>query len=388
MYNSVQELHLGIDLALQQLNSNRKQVLKPEEKDWFLNTTMLQAINNHIDPNASLPSRGSDSDQRSMDYLNSLKTSYKYKQPVIYDKVANLSKVALPADYYRRLRINGGVSLNIKDTSPIIVDNESTKGRLFKAIVPFDLIETIDGTKPTIADYTSHTKILINDALTVFETKTKLSSTVFKDKYNFTNIKSEVARFMMIPTMLEELNAVDWLYVYWENYKGGHYKNSFVFVIDNEVFKAKTNSMINTDSDVTLSVGAAYNFNTSSKFKPVKGHIISGDYTKKVKCTIVESTDFDSINSNDFFNSSYHSLVSTIEGGEVIVAGSKDFRVTSIDMVYYRKPKLINYRTNQSCEIDADDFKVQLVSLTAQKIDAFLDDENYQKVLNENIMLL
>ena len=41
MYNTVKELHIALDERLQQLNSNRKLVLYPEQKDARLNEAVM-----------------------------------------------------------------------------------------------------------------------------------------------------------------------------------------------------------------------------------------------------------------------------------------------------------------------------------------------------------
>lgn len=375
MYNSVEELHIGVDLALQQLNSNRKQVVKREEKDWFLNATLLQVINNHIDPNSSLPDRGSDSGQRVVDYLNVLKVHYKHSPVIFHDSVNNTSRTALPADYYRKSRITSTALLNIKNTevNPNIEANSSTVGKLLTTAVSFDIA---NGTE---VEYRSQLKVTIgnNQVFTITSGE-------------FDNIQSVDAKFMMIATMLERLNSVKGLYVYWERYGDQFHGNSFVFVVDASLFNSGTVGAPSIPTDATnvsiiLVEGSKQNVETLAY---AEGDVIEGSGGKRVPCKVVESEEFDSINDNAFFDSSYIKPNCVIENGYVVVANSNDFKVIDIDMVYYRRPKLINYKTGQSCEIVADDFKVQLVNLTAQKINAFIDEGNYQKMLSENLLLL
>lgn len=377
MYNSVAELHIGLDLALQQLNSNRKQTVKPEEKDWFLNDTLLQVLNNHIDPNAMLPGRNSDSDQRVVDYLHPLKTSFKYKPPVFIDETTNISHVQLPADYYRKSRVNAEVCLNRRK-----VDNGYTVGdndRLFMAVVPFESMTNV------IDDYTAGCLITVGDRTLFDGTSVETVAGGQVPKYNFDNILGIESKFMVIPTILEACNDKRWVNVYWESYNGSFYKNSFIFVVDNRAFLEDEYAPFGTNSTVDIDMGSV---SISKNFSALMCRSVVSEPSKNVQTRIVESAEFDAINNNVFFDSSFHSLASVVEGGKILVKGSKDFSVVGINLVYYRRPKLINYRTNQNCEITADDFILQLVNLTAQKINAFLNGENYNQMVKENILLM
>lgn len=393
MYNSVEELHIGVDLALQNLNSNRKQVVKPEEKDWFLNTTLLQVINNHIDPNSALPERGSDSGQRVVDYLNVLKVHYKVKPVIFYDEVKGLFTTPLPADYYRKSRISATAHLNIKETddNPKI-DKGDDGNRLLKSVISFNDLavdQSNGGANVPIAEYISKSKITVtsgtNGEGVIFNADDKSETNVTEARYNFDNIVSLGSKFMMIATILEACNAYNWVSVYWESFKGEYHSNSFIFVIDPEAHLQSTGQVITEINAVKYEINSTV---YSKALKYVAGSIITGSGGKSVSCRIVESEEFKDMNDNEFLGSSYLKLNSIIENGEIVIAGSKDLKIIDVDMTYYRRPRLINYKTGQNCEIPADDFKVQLVNLTAQKINAFLEEGNYQKMLNENMLLL
>ena len=46
-----------------------------------------------------------------------------------------------------------------------------------------------------------------------------------------------------------------------------------------------------------------------------------------------------------------------------------------------------NIDTPLSIKIDSDDFKLELVSKAVQKISARIEDPNYSKIINENLLL-
>ena len=378
MYNTTKELHIGLDLALQQLNSNRKQVVKPEEKDWFLNDTMLQVMNNHIDPNPIVPGRDSDSDQRAVDYLQSLKCDVKYKLPVTINRETGLYSIPLPADYYRKSRISTGVCL---DRRKVVNGCASIpNNRTYQAIVPF-----VPRAAVNLSEYIENLNIVVANKV-VFNAAAKRLNDTSASKYSFVNIRThEAVTMMMVPSILESVNDHNWISAYWENYNGVNYPQSFVFIVDVEAYLYKYGSSIIQQAVAVLTAGS-HILSVNLAYEVMD--IMSGKHTKIVPVRIIESAKFDNVNNNSFFDSSYHSVAGVIEQGKVKVAPSNDFEIVSIQMTYYRKPKLINHLTGQNCEIGADDFKAQLVSQTAQKINAFLNGENYNQMTKENLMML
>lgn len=379
MYNSVAELHIGVDLALQKINSNRNQAVKPEEKDWFLNSVMFQMINNHIDPNATLPLRGADSEQRSMDYLNVLKRTRNYSE-VFEGSDKTSFKVPLPPDYYRKSRIKSGIGFTDEG-------NRSTVSgyKFYMAVLPFAVASTTAGGSTDIdIEHYIDTQTLTIGGNVVWDSAKTFDYNA-KARYDFSNIRSEAARFMMISTMLEVLNDVDYLDVYWERYGSIYHPNSFVFIINTGVYSSSTNSTIGDNTSLVQTLDSRV---ISISFDPIEGDIVTGNIHKQVPTSVIKSEEFESLNDNPFFKSSALNVNAVIEDGFIKLRSSDDFYIPAVELVYYRRPRLINYSTGQNCEIASDDFKVQLVNITAQKISAIVGDESYQAVLNENLMLL
>lgn len=380
MYNTVSELHIGLDLALQQLNSNRKQVLKPEEKDWFLNDTILQVINNHIDPNGVVPGRDSDSDQRVVDYLNVIKCSLKHRLPVEYNSEEGTYCINLPADYYRKSRISVDACLERRkvDNGYALVAND----RLYIAEVPFP--HSAD--KAAIANLANYIDLMtITIANRVVFNAAELVYTGGVRKYDFSNIRSADAIFMMLPTIIESCNENPWLSCYWESYGGINKKGHFIFVIDRVAYFNHYNAVMPINSTCVVATGA---YSKSFAFSLKDTITVTGQPTKRIPARVVPSADLDNIQNNVFFDSSYLSVACVIEGGQIKAQGRPIFGIVNINLDYYRRPKLINYRTGQNCEIIADDFRVQLLNQTAQKINAFLDGETYNQMVKENLMML
>ena len=376
MYNTVQELHIGIDLALQQLNSNRKQVVKPEEKDWFLNDTLLQVMNNHIDPSPVIPGRDSDSDQRAVDYLHPLKCDFKYIPPVVYSNNDNIYSISLPSDYYRKSRISAACCTERRKVAYSY--RTLANDRLLKAVIPFIPRTEVDLTYYTQGlGFSCAGRPLFNAAKTLANDTAK--------KYDFSNVKTHSALFMMIPSIIEAINETSWASAYWEYYKGNHYPNSFVIIVDTEAYYNANGSFIIQDVHTILTANS-HVIDVKMEYENLT--IVDGGFSKIVPVRIVESAKFDQVNNNVFFDSSYHCIDGVIENGQIKLKGARDILISEINMTYYRKPKLINHKTGQSCEIIAEDFKVQLVNQTAQKINAFLNGENYGQMTKENMMLL
>ena len=73
MYNTAKELHIGIDLGLQGINSNRKGDIQSPEKDWFLNNVMIQEINRKLNPKSNFKGEGFEDTFKRIDDLESIK---------------------------------------------------------------------------------------------------------------------------------------------------------------------------------------------------------------------------------------------------------------------------------------------------------------------------
>ena len=374
MYNSVAELHIGVDIALQQLNSNRKEVIKPEEKDWLLNETMLQLINNHIDPSGVIPSRTSDSDQRAVDYLQVLKTSCKVKPVVFKGDEPNCVEIDIPADYYRKNRIFAFVSAVSKRAvnNWAIVNNSVIK----VASCAFAVNSQI-----TPAHLIDSTVISVDNRVVFDSALTKNGARVF----DFSNIKSIDSKFMMIATIKEVINSLSWVSCYWEYYRNEYHPDSFVFVVDaNEYFKVNKVALSN-EANVSITIGA---ITVTCQLQNVDKEIISSDSKRLSPCRVVTSSDKDSIQSNPFLNTAFISPICVFEDGSIKIYHDETFDIAGVNLVYYRRPRLINYKTGQNCEITNDDFKIQLVNFTAQKLDAYLKGENYGNLIRENMLIL
>lgn len=374
MYNSVAELHIGVDIALQQLNSNRKEVIKPEEKDWLLNETMLQLINNHIDPSGIIPSRTSDSDQRATDYLQGLKTSCKVKPVVFKGKEPNCVEIDIPANYYRKNRISAFVSAVGKRTvnNWSVVNNSKVK----VAVCAFAANSSI-----TVEQLIGGTVITVDNRI-VFDASASKSNVKL---FDFSNIRSMTSKFMMIATIKEVINSLSWVSCYWEYYNNQYIPDSFIFVVDADEYLRVNKVAISGSATVTVTIGEII---VSDELKNIDKEIITGNGNHLSPCRVVTSSDKDSINSNSFLNTSFISPICVFEGGSIRLYHDEIFDITGVDLVYYRRPRLINYKTGQNCEITNDDFKVQLVNFTAQKLDAYLKGENYGNIARENMLIL
>ena len=71
---TVKEMHIGIDVGIQKLNSNVFRNLEPQEKDWLLNEAVYKFINNRISNKTNAIQQGYQSIQKRYDDIESLLT--------------------------------------------------------------------------------------------------------------------------------------------------------------------------------------------------------------------------------------------------------------------------------------------------------------------------
>jgi len=338
MYNTVKEMHIALDMGLQQIDSNRKQSISPEHKDMALNYAVLQFIETRSNPKTNLKREGYEDTQKRYDDLRELKRSKLLSSYSIDRKVFSI----LPVDYYKRVSIGANIYYSKEN---LLIPN--SKETYYYSILPFPDDEGVN-------EFYSNFRISKNK----------------KDLFNINNFPnissfySADAKFMIINLVLEHLKDIE---VYWEKWNNVYKPNSFILV--NKEESANYRLSFHNMSETSKDHSTTYNTYPSKGGKLTPVNLFSSEH------------EFD-INTNPYYQKNKHLNPSAyIEDSRVVIYNGTNFVVTSVSFTYIKKPRLINLKANQTCELSVNR---EIIDLALQKLKAYIKDEGYQHIVNES----
>lgn len=340
---TIQEMHIGIDLHLQKVNSNYIDVLLPEEKDFFLNEEQIKFINTRISAISNDKKKGLEFDQKRYDDLEKLKEPY--------------SATALIKD-------NRSGYINLPDNYLHLINDRTELDDLCNK--SFDDFEPQE----------------FNGNYFVFGIKKDTSLKGFKIHFNntlvfdlanypiYANISLEET-FSLINLVLYTI-GLDYT-IYWEYYNGVYYPNKFIV----EDLKGDIEKITITYPEPTPDVIEQINP------IPIDEEFYESEDVIEVPNRLTKTEDIYEVLRGAFTKTSKKSPVSEIIKGQLIVFHDRYFILTKINIDYIRKPQPVSLSLNQSCELDVN-IHQELVEETAKSIAAFIESRNYPQLNNEN----
>lgn len=346
MYSTVKEMHLAIDLGLQQINSNRKQSILPEWKDMALNYAVLQFIETRTNPKTNIKREGLEDTQKRYDDLRDLKRSF--VSPIYLHNNSLFS--ILPPDYLKY--ISFGVKVKYDKFNKInTIGSKDIHARILKF--------PDDTNNPAYNKFRIVRKDSDNNNTTLFH---------IDDYANISNLYGRESKFVIINLVLQELNLLDGYEVYWERWSTYYYKDSFIIITTKN-----NNHYINygdkkDDSWVSSDTYKLFRYNI---FKQ------EGKYSPANPVSSIHEF------SNNFYNNRNKHLNPDLflSDGNIYLKEGDNYVATELSMIYYKKPRLINIHTNTNCEIQVNR---EIVDLAIQRLKAYIKDEGYQHIVNEN----
>ena len=346
MYNTVKEMHIALDMGLQHIDSNRKQAISPEHKDMALNYAVLQFVETRSNPKTNIKREGYEDTQKRYDDLRELKRSVNINSTYNNGKVS----AVLPHDYYKLVSIGANVVYSKYDLPDPSIGPETTA---FILKFPDDSATGTVYNNFKITDSDGYTTITIFDIANYPKVSTFHSSD---------------AKFMIVNLVLEHINSGnDRFKVYWENWNDLYVPESFIFIGK----KNLTTYTLSYSLTTTTSEQKAYTY----KYYPSsEGTLTPVD--------LFSSEDEFNIMGNHYYQKNKHlNPAAYIERNKVVVYNGNNFVIPSISLVYLKKPRLINFKAGQSCEITVNR---EIIDLAIQKLKAYIKDEGYQHIVNES----
>ncbi len=346
------EFHISLDLQLQKINSNAYGNIRPEEKDWLLNESVLRFIKDRINPRSNTKQQGFADTIKRYDDLEDLITTeniplYKNDDDSLYG--------ILPYNYFHLLKDKTLVANDcqgLTNTTQVGVSTRVCVAQLKDAV-------NLYSTFKIELDNGSGYSTLID---------------VSQFPYLASGIPTLDAKFIIINFVLQQWNKIGngQFFVTWETYDNIYVPNSFIFVSYN---LPDLSVRITTD--------------TIDIFPFINENHIKYNYTitnvSLVPNRLVKTDECDDMLQHSFSTTIATSPLSKLESGRLIVYHKKKFIANSLTMDFIRKPRKIDINLNQGCELD-ESVHDEIVDITVQRIKAILESKNYQAIINENLL--
>jgi len=360
---NVLEMHIGLDILCQKLNSNVYRSLLPEEKDIILNKAQMRYLRMVTNPNSNQHKEGFEANTGRYDEIERLLT------PIVlpsfeYTKNRSLNTAVfsiLPSDYFRVTRIE---SLVIDLCGKDYVENTTlTNTTLTYSAIPltntsalftaFKIKLTIDGTEKTIfdkANYTSITTLSENEQKFIY---INYVLQVVKDYFRTNNPTYDI---------------------FWETWNGIYIPNNFIIVGDNlitlpkyTINETETTATVNTKVEKKVSNTAFATAGNSNPHRLTASDIIKDLLKTRFGTTIPTSP------------------LSEIENNLLISYHERKFIIGDILMQYIRKPRLIDISLNTNCELNVN-VHDKIVDLASRMIANYLNMGTQKQVMMEAML--
>ena len=348
---TAQEMHIGVNQWLQKINARETDSFEVPEIDWALSEECLRFIKQRVNPLSNTKRQGFQSTQKRYDDLQELITSAKL---LCYKKDDDTVFSFLPQDYFSL--INDRSAVKNLCNSPINSVQTSIEHKQV-CVVPFP---AISGTSPF---YTGLKFLRTDTGATLFDVANYVTTT--------NGIQNETEKFYIINLALEKMNKLSPdLEVRWENFDDVYYPNSFVFVVS--ILPSLTGVTVMPNNTIIPSVTKDY-----------LKYILPT--TKEVPNRLTKTEDLYVLLNSVYGTTIVSDPISSLSRGKINVHHRQKFILSFVKIDYIRKPRKIDLILNQSCELSSNVHE-EIVENTARRLAGITKGENYQQLINENLI--
>lgn len=340
------EMHIGVDLILQKINSSILSSVRPEEMDYLLNNEVVRFINQRIRDRSNDKNIGFQQDIKRYDDLKGL------INPTI----------TLPV-YYRDDR--SVFTFIPSNCLRIIKDRSVTK----------DLCGNIYN--PTTTNQSQYTLVYqLEDPAPSnylgFEMRINASKVFATNDYPqfLTGVPVGEMKFELIRFMLEAIRLKGYEAKY-ENFGDDFYRGSIIVKAQSSIiFTILYN---NGASSRTINPTTT----TFTKITPINGN--------EVDNVLLGTDEYNIMLDSQFGTTIARHPISTLDNGRINIFHKKKFIVSSVKLDFIRIPRVISLPLNQSCDLD-EVVHQEIVDNLAKRLAAVTSAENYAQLLRENLL--
>jgi len=358
------ECHIDFDTKLQKMSSNRYRAFEPEEMDWVLNDTALKLIDDQIHPKGRTRVSGGkqfqDNKARYDDYQNLVTTKLltTFKAGIEFDGYADDAMYAiLPSNYFKL----------IDDVSKTVYKCNGIEKTLTNKTLYISKFVLVDDTVNTITDFYKDFSLTLNTG----------SSTLLFDLDNYypNGFSDKDLKFVLINLILEEINRTSQtVQIYWEEFNGQYYNNTFIFVSETSF----TNISVNMNGGIIIPMEQL-----TLQIYTVDSTIKRNYYSDR----LIDREDTRNMMSFSFGSTKYNSPLSNLQNKSVIIFQDNTFVVEQLVLEYIRFPRRMDINLGRTLEFK-EDVQKKIVDTAVQRVAAILQAGNFQGLLYNNQELL
>ncbi len=363
----VKEMHIGIDIHLQKIDSEAFDNLLAEEKDWYLNSTVKRFIKNRSSSLSNLKRLGFQESQKRYDDLEKLITPASIS--LYKGTESGFVFGILPEDYFSLVNSSSISDFN-QCNSIGIVDGDDVEVKYFcipmTQFVPYNSF--------------SITAVLLGIAGTTEPLFDSTSSA-------YPNLTTADQRHILVNQLLEQINQLDRWEARYENYGSLYIKDNLI-LIDKEFGTGDPTQWdyietihVNPATDETTTTQYTYKTLTFPTLKVGVGS--TSKSSKRSQNRLINQEHLYRMIAHPFGKSTYSSPISILKNGQIEIAYDDNFLPSKLHIDYIRRPRMIDIKANQSCEL-AESVHEEIIDLAVQRIKAEISENNYQAILNEN----
>ena len=358
---TTQEIHIAIDMAIQNINSNVRTALQPEEKDFLFNAAAFRFVKARTNPKSNPKQEGFQNTVKRYEDLDEL--IVRTNLPLlVYDSEQFYAQI--PPDCYTIIE-ESGLRVSLKRTDCGAKFSDYTVGTNIQnyIVYPFPMTNNTN-----YADY---------------ELKFGTDSIFKLSNYPYyaTGLNDPELRFEIINEILHiiQQSTPSGVTVYWEQWNGEYFPNSLIFVGYSGVTLNLT-QVLNTVSTV-------YNNTTLVKSNYIfsNPNILPVNATKTVKSPsrLVKTAEVWNINRHPFWRTKWDSPVCTLDSNVLFVTHQERFICDSIELTYIKNPRKINLHLNITSEF-SDDRVLEIVDQLAVDYAARVQQPNYPQLKEQH----
>jgi hypothetical protein len=346
---TVREQHIDFDIKLQKVYSFSSDRFLEQEKDWLLNNAQRVLLKETTSPKLNRKQEGADRTYKRYDDLQTL-----YRQIVvpvyIHPKFSNVYFADLPPNFYELRSVKTGIYCNNNITSI----NSDKKITVLEFKDDVSLSDLFSNFLITGENNGTQTLFDINDY-------SGLTSMSFADNEN---------KFVIINHVLEIINRIDGIDIYWENFST-YYPSSFIIVTNDDY----TSFTISWD-DYSLTVDSVdYNYKKFSEDLDL--------VSINSNARIVEFEEIGDINSDPYGKTSPKSPTGIIVDDTIQLYGNNNFVLYNAVISYVKTPRLISLSLNQSCELSKPS---EVTDIAVRMASAYINNDNHKNIISETLL--
>jgi len=350
-------MHIEINLLLQNISSNVKRDVMPEEIDWLINKSIKEFIDGKltIDPNEK-----QESFQQSGVDLTSLSSL------IVLDKVmpVHLSNL-YPTEKTSFVQLPANFMYLLDDGASGVVRNcDATFTVATTAINRPEFVYSLKVPKTTKTSSPFYENAQLNYSSSATNAKFPVS---LPDKdMNF--VIQECLRNYLVINQSVEFSNVE---VYWERYKNLYLPESLIFVASMSL------------QPITLTFDGL----TTTAVLVTNGNIkVPGTYasTLFVENRLVKSNLVNRYRGSSFLKSTSKSTLVSFQNETLKVYYDDLFIVNNIRLSYIRKPQTVNLALGYNCDLPVS-VHPDICSLVVEKIKLTIGDPSYEATAQNNL---